>query len=144
MNLPKLLRIFIVAELLFLIAGIVSDWILQSTLPVELQAYINDSDAAPISNMEIGFLLLLVPVLILFIVSWVGLWRLLRWARLLYTIAWGMSLPLVVPVGPYIMTGLGYTFETTSTLFGGVILGLTYFSDLRHSFEGPRAISHAG
>jgi hypothetical protein len=141
--LPKLLRIFIIAELLFLIASIVSEWTLRSTLPVQLQNYINDSDALPISTMQIVFMLLLIPVVILFILSWVALWRLRRWARLLYTIAWVVSLPFVVPLGPYIMTGLGYTLETTSTLFGGLILGLIYFSDLREMFESKAAINGA-
>ena len=134
-EMEKTLRMLIVIEVVLTAAGVVSDMALEGLLPQELRAYLAKEDELPFTGMDAALLILLVPLLILIIAGWIQLWRLQPNGRFLYTVAWVCSFPLTVIAGPVVESGLTNAFYSGSTLIGGIIIGMTYFSELRTKFS---------
>ena len=129
----KTLKILIVIEIGLIIASIASEFALESFLPGELRNYLERADEH-VSFIKLTSAGLLLLVLVLFIVAWIQMWRLKRNGRILYAVAWGCSLPLMIPLGPYVQSGFTYALDVLSALVSGIILGIAYFSDLRLKF----------
>ena len=75
------------------------------------------------------------------IIGWIGLWKLWRPARMIYTLSWVFG-PAVV----YLALRIWNVQTPTEAFFGefvgvaaGMILGLTYFSDLAKHFTKMNA-----
>ena len=134
MNLVSLLRILIVVEVCLAVLSIALGLLGRSLLPVELQTFEQARAESELSLVEGLLIAICLPAIVLMIVSWVGLWRLRSWARTVYTLAWLLGLVAVVFAGPAIASWPGELVGELGTLNGGVILGVTYFSDLRHHF----------
>jgi hypothetical protein len=128
------LKILIVIEIILTAAAVVSEFVLRSYLPPELRNYL-DLFNEDLSTIEIIPVVLLLLVFVLLIVSWIQLWRLKRDGRTLFAAAWGCSLPLMIPLGPYVEPGLTYALDISSAIVAGMILGIAYFSDLRSRFN---------
>ena len=135
MQLEKVLRLSIIAEITLTASSIATQFLLVNLLPPELRVFDAQRSARHNSGLTIIPRILYILVLILSIVSWVKLWRLDRDGRALYTTAWACSIPIIIPLGPFIHSGLGYAIDTTSSVVGGFILGILYFSDLRSRFK---------
>jgi hypothetical protein len=139
MPLKTLLRLAIVAEVLFGMLGAVADIMLERHLPEPLREYLA-AESESWSSTDTAVLLIAVPVLIALIVAWIGLWRLWPPARPLYLYSWIASIVIVAFTGPAVSSAVGYMFGEGAILAAGFILGLIYFSDLRHAFEHPQSI----
>jgi hypothetical protein len=135
MNTKTILRCLIISEIALTLIGVATDIILEKTLPQEIQQYIMRTKEIDLTFMQVlggGIGLLM---LIGLVVGWIGLWKLWRPARLIYTLCCilGMSIYLLIePVVYY--TPLGAVFSDLSVLAAGMILGIIYFSDLATHF----------
>ncbi|MBA4150166.1 MAG: hypothetical protein H0X66_18820 [Verrucomicrobia bacterium] len=136
--LPKksILRYLIVAEISLITSSVVADLVLEHTLPTEIQHYISRSAETPITSLEAVGLGLGILLLLLMLIAWVGLWRLWKPARLLYTLCWLFGVPLFLLLDSAVYyTPLGAALSEYAILSAGMILGLLYFSDLSSNFS---------
>jgi hypothetical protein len=129
----KTFKILILIEIILIAASIASEFALRGTLPEELRTFLNrtEEDMPPVKTTFVGLLLL---VLVLFVVSWIMMWRLKSAGRTLYAVSWGLSLLFMIPLGPYVQPAFTYSLDQLSVLVSGVILGVAYFSELRFKF----------
>ena len=130
------LRTLIIVELVSALLGTYADIALQSTFPLELQAYLLTESQGPLGAGDVLKGVVFGALLVAVVVAWVGLWLLKRWARTLYTTLVVISLVVTLFLGPVVTSALGAALYSISSLAGGVILGLLWFSELRGSFEG--------
>ena len=94
-----------------------------------------DRVAGSVGHSDVLTGVVFVALVVALVVAWVGLWLLKRWARTLYTTLVVISLVVTLFLGPVVTSALGAALYSISTLAGGVILGLLWFSELRGSFE---------
>ena len=132
---PRLLRCLILAEVVCGLTSAVLDLALEDRLPAEIRQYIARADETAISTVQwMGYGLGIV-LLMGVIIGWIGLWRLWRPARRIYTASWLLGMPLYLllePVSYY--TPIGAMLSEYSVLAAGMILGITHFSDLSAHF----------
>ncbi len=135
MNMKKVLHLLIIAEIVFASLGIIIDLYLEKTLPQEIQEYIVRSEMAEITYSQFFAVIFGVLLIILLIVAWIGLWKLWRPARRLYTLCWLCGLPIYLFLEPVVYyTPLGAIFSEICTLSAGMIFGAIYFSELKMTF----------
>jgi len=134
MPLKTLLRLLIVAEILLGGLGAALDIALEPRLPEPLRSYLA-ADSESWSTTDNIMLCIGIPTLIATIVSWIGLWRLWPSARPIYLYSCVAGVLLVAFLGPSVSSAVGTMFSEGAMLVAGFILGLIYFSDLRHAFE---------
>jgi len=132
--LQRILRYFIVAEILLVALMLAAAFVEDRFLPPLLQQYQESISSDELSSTDILWLAIGIPALIVSIVAWVALWRGWRIGRRLYTIAWVAFLPTIAFTGPLVQTGPVSCLDTLLSAIGGVILGLLYFSDLRQLY----------
>jgi hypothetical protein len=135
-----ILRILIAVEVSLGVLGIAADFALETMLPAPIQDYIaksanSDLTLGQASGLGIGVLLI-----IGLIVGWVGLWKLWRPARTIYTICWLAGVPLYLLLDPVVYyTPAGAMLGEYSVLAAGAILSLVFFSDLSSHFNRTKA-----
>jgi len=137
MNKSRLLWMLVVVDVLLAFGSVGAEGLFGWTLPPELAAYRH-------SQFHMGpggaFHLLLIAVCALIaFASWIGLVSFWRHGRGLYVFSWALWILYVLVSGPRVRTSIGSAFGVMNAVVGGVILGLVYFSDLAHRFEGTPA-----
>ena len=131
MRLETVLRVLILAVILFPILGAMTDMLAPGLLPPELAAYSESQLESPMRALEWVYLGLAVPLL----VSAVGLWLLKPWSRWLYT-AVTVGAFLLAPFDPpWIGSSVSGMLSDLATTCDGAVLALIWFSDLRRRFE---------
>jgi len=140
MKTTTILRLLIAAEIVFGLLEVAADLTTVTFLPVEFQQYIENEvevDLSIMGGLGLGAaMLLLVGVF----VSWIGLWRLWRPARTIYTVCWIASVPIYLILDPVAWnTPLGAMFSELSILAAGAIISLLYFSDVAEHFNKKKA-----
>ena len=134
-SLHRLLRILIACEITFGIAWVVATLMLERSLPPALMGFVQEQR----KGLEWGLVDWLgTSCLILFIVGWIGLWRLWWRSRTIYTAAWCLGVLSCFFMGPRVSLGPPEAASTLSTGAGGLILGVIYLTDLRHRFGKPQ------
>ena len=140
MNQISILRCLVATEALLGLIGIVADSAGERLLPIEIQQYLARSINADLTSSQATGLGLGVLVVIGVIVGWIGLWRLWRPARLIYTVSWLGGVPLILLLDPVVYyTPIGAMFSEYSILAAGAILGVIFFSDLAEHFGKTKA-----
>ena len=134
-SLQRILRYLIVAEIVLVVLMVAAAFVEDRFLPPLLQQYQESISSDEFSSTDILWLAVGIPALIVSIVAWIALWRGWRIGRRLYTIGWIAFLPVIAFTGPLVQTGAVSFIDTVSSLVGGVILGLLYFSDLRQQYD---------
>ena len=143
MNNHKILKILIVLEILCGLTTIIIDLSLESYLPQEFQQYIARTKDAELTALQIFGSLIGVVVIVGQIVAWVGLWKLWKHARLLYTICVIIAVPLYLLLEPVVYyTTIGAIFSEIATLAEGIILGLLYFTNMKYYFSKEGATNN--
>jgi hypothetical protein len=135
MALITALRALIVVEFVSNLLAISADLALESTFPEPLQEFLLTREQGPLSAAT---LLVFGALFIALVVSWISLWLLKPWARMLYTAVVIIFLVFTLFLGPVVTSSPGEVLSTISTLASGVILGLVWFSELRTRFERPQ------
>jgi hypothetical protein len=133
--LQRVLRYCILAEIVLVALSIGAVFVENRFLPPLLRQYQESVFSAQLSAGDGLWLAIGVLAVIFSVVAWVALWRRWRSGRRLYTLAWVLFLPMMAFTGPVVHTGPGDCLETLLSVVGGIILGLLYFSDLRHLYD---------
>lgn len=128
-NLRSVLRALVLADAALIIASVTAELILEDTLPEPVRTYAANQD------LPTPLLLAGVVLLLLWVVSWVTLWRFSSPAPYLYAAVWAGSLVLGPLGGPHISTGVGESFSVMSSSVTGAILALAFLSPLREEFS---------
>jgi Flp pilus assembly pilin Flp len=123
----RTLRILVMTEIVLGIGGIICEIYTQQFLPNLLQAHLKQTQQADLTAIEWAVLAVGLGLIALLIVAWIALWRLSRHARLLYTFACAIALPLTIFLGPYVRSGIAEAIEQANVLTAGMILGILYF-----------------
>ena len=117
MKQERILVTLILAEVVLVILGIVSDF---------------GAAARPSGTILTA---LWVAVVVGTVLAWIGLLNLVRAGRPLYVGSWMGYLILVLFGGSVESPGVDYAMQLLMALVGGAIIGLVYFSDLRTRFR---------
>lgn len=140
MNAVRILRTLIVCELLMFIITLVVDSMTLHQLPKAIQEYNQQLDSAPLTTVQSFFAVVAILMLISIVISWVGLWRLWRPARSIYTI----TLIIGILSSPFfdqtIMSPVAGSLDEIASICTGLILGLLFFSDARHHFDKKKEV----
>ena len=126
----KALRVCIVLEWAAIVLSVVLAFSLERQLPDELRYWIESEDERPTSTVyDLMILLVLLPLLLVYIVSSVGLFFRRRWAGPLYVgSAVVMSLATVL-LGPIVEHAVAAAVDDFAMLLSGVVIGLILFTD---------------
>jgi hypothetical protein len=137
MNKTQLLRTLVVANVLLAFASVGGEAFFAWTLPPALADYTH-ARFSDFSVMSAGgglqFLLLATGTLCAF-GAWIGLLNYWRFSRRLLLISLAITLLHVLLAGPSVRTSVSVMFSLMSSVVGGAILGLVYFSELARRFE---------
>ena len=94
-----------------------------------------DLSTTGVVGLGIGMLLLAGMI-----VGWVGVWRLWRPARMIFTASWIAAVPIYLMLGPVVWyTPLGAIFNDYSTLAAGAIISLLFLTDVSNHFNTKKA-----
>lgn len=137
--LKTLLRVAILAEILLGVFSGLLDLALETRLPEPLRKYLA-AESESWSTTDSIALFVGIPIAIAAIVGWIGLWRVWRPARAIYLYSSLAALLLAAFTGPVVYSAVGGMLSDASVICWGLILGLIYFSDLRHAFERGETI----
>lgn len=130
-----ILRRLLLLEIALLIFVVILEFTQPGSLPPLLQQYLWNEQEAPLSITDGLFLGFGVPLVILYVVAWVALWKNWRSGRRLYTFGCVGAILLNLLAGPTIYSAFSSTLDTVAAIVTGAILGMLYFSDLRHRYE---------
>jgi hypothetical protein len=128
-------RLLIIAEAVTAISVFILDTVYEKKLPIKLQEYLSSYYNQPSSPLDFfgGYFGLL--LLILFVISWIGLFYFWNPARLIYVFGWAASIAILPFGGPYVGHQIPSIFDTIHTLIGGIIIGVIFFSPIRDMFQ---------
>jgi hypothetical protein len=135
----KSFRILVVAEILLMIATMVSDFLTGYQLPEELRPFhMGGGSNGPDAELNASEWVLAfggLSIVALAVVSLIGLLFLWRPARPLYTLTYIIAFPVLLMAGPSVSTAITDTIGELSSFLGGVIWALLYFSPIKQYFE---------
>ena len=135
MNLVRVLRLLITAEIAFVLIGVVAGVLLRDTLPALLQQYLALEADRAWSGLDFLKSVSYLVAFGLLIAGWIGLWKLKPWSRLVYTAAWILSVLVLPMVGPAVLHGVEYMLGDIATLAAGMTLALIWLSPLAVHFS---------
>jgi hypothetical protein len=130
----KTFRTLIALEVVLTVASLAASVALRRTLPAPLQAYLRAADDAPARLSEIvagGGVAIAMAAMV---ASWVGLWRFWRIAPPLFLASWIAVGALTLLAGPTVQTAAETAIYTAWAVVAGVLLSMSYFSELRGKF----------
>ena len=139
MNAVKTLRLLIACEALAIALTLGADALTQGALPASLQAYLAEVETIELTPGSTALSLLAIGAIVTLVVAWIGLWRLWRPARAIYTGAAVAAAGTALFTGPVVSSGVANTIGDVASITSGMILGLLYFSEVRQHFGGPSA-----
>ncbi|HMF39051.1 MAG TPA: hypothetical protein VKQ32_00085 [Polyangia bacterium] len=138
MNQVRLFRILIVSQMALMALSIAASVRLQRTLPAPLLAYVQARTHTPLAGSQTVTVvgdLLLAPLLI---VAWIALLRFWQIGPWLYLASLVVAFLVVLGAGPTVETAIETALDTAWSTIGGVILAMSFFSDLRGKFGTGR------
>lgn len=137
---PKHFRILITISILLTVLSIVSDFAFISTLPPELQRFVENQENVESTAEHMILVLLFVPVFIGLIVGYVGLYMFKNWARFVYTysMAGAYLYPFLI-LEPSVINAYAYGISSLATVLDGVLIAVLFFSEtIKSQFIAPR------
>jgi hypothetical protein len=138
-TLVRRFRALIALEAALTIASLIASVALRRTLPESLQAFLRADDAAPARALALPAAVGVAIVMAMMLTAWIGLWRFWRIAPPLFAAAWiGVGLVTLL-AGPTVQTAIETVVYTAWSVVAGVLLSMSFFSDLRGKFGGAGA-----
>jgi hypothetical protein len=134
MNRLRLFRVLIFAQMAIVALSMAASVRLERTLPDALQSYLRGRHDARVAGKEVVVALAAIVLLAAMVTAWVALlrsWRIGPWIYLATTIG---GVVLTVAAGPTVTTAIETALDTSSSVIGGVILAMAFFSDLAPRF----------
>jgi hypothetical protein len=127
-------RALIALEVGLTIASLIASVALHRTLPAPLQAYLRGEDDAPARASEIAAAVGVAIVMAMMLTAWIGLWRFWRIAPPLLLASWIGVGAATLLAGPTVQTAVETVIYTAWSVVAGLLLSMSYFSDLRGKF----------
>jgi hypothetical protein len=103
--------------------------------PPELKAYLGAQEHSPVTAWDMILFVAALIGLVLWVVATVGLFFFKRWAKALYPLVFAIGLVLILARGVHVETGWVKGFAYLDDVSGGMILALTYFSNVSRYFD---------
>lgn len=123
------LRVAVICEWGFLLLAILLDAILESSLPEQLQAYLEWERSQTFSLNE-WFLLIQTPLFLIgYATASIGLLLLKRWSKWLYLIVLIFGFAPTLISGPIVEHAFVDLVVEVQTLLSGLILGIVFFAE---------------
>ncbi|HEY8900619.1 MAG TPA: hypothetical protein VIM61_09425 [Chthoniobacterales bacterium] len=138
MSLATILRISLIASMILAVVGSLIDMAFPSLLSPFLQEHLKKQMEAEFSSKDIIFAILAIPLCILLLASYIGLFFWKNWARYLYLVLGVIAYFLSPFLGDQVYSGVAFTLYDLSTAIFGFILALLFFSPLVTRFT-PKA-----
>jgi hypothetical protein len=134
MNQLRVFRVLVWTQIATVVLSTAASFRLERTLPAALQAYLHEQENAPLGALEMATVFSAVLLLAALVVAWIALLRFWRIAPWLYLATTVVGLVLVLATGPSVTTAIETLFDAASSIMGGAILAMAFFSDLRAKF----------
>jgi hypothetical protein len=135
----KRFRALIALEVGLTLASLLASVALHRMLPASLQAYLRADDDAPARLSQIVAAVGVAIVMAAMVTSWVGLWKFWKIAPPLLLASWiGVGLVTLL-AGPTVQTAAETAIYTAWAVVGGMLLSMSFFSELRGKFGGGGA-----
>ncbi|MBW4490758.1 MAG: hypothetical protein KME12_23540 [Trichocoleus desertorum ATA4-8-CV12] len=131
----KNFRRLLVLSWLLVIPVVIVSFATETSLPPELQNYLERVESAPLANGEIVLATVNTTFIVFALVLAAGLFRFRRWAKTLLPMYYVLGLLLLPFNGPYVESGWATVLIHSGVTLDGVILALVFFSPLKESFE---------
>jgi hypothetical protein len=132
-------RALIALEVALTVTSLIASVTLRRTLPAPLQAYLRADDEAPARAFALAGAVGVALVMAMMVTAWIGLWRFWKIAPPLFAAAWiGVGLVTLL-AGPTVQTAIETVVYTAWSVVAGVLLSMSFFSDLRGKFGGAGA-----
>lgn len=126
--------------LLTTVLGFVASSLGEYLLPTALRAYQREQLESDMTASEWVLLAVSVPVLVAAVIALIGLFRFWPLARPLVVTLTAAGIILGPFAGPVVEPGLAATFDSCSTVLGGMMLALLYFSPVANWFVKPNSV----
>jgi hypothetical protein len=138
MSLTAIFRLALIASLVISIVGSAVDFVFPSLLPAPLQEYLKANWNAELEKglnpWDLVILIIGIPFLLLTIASYIGLFLWKNWARQLCLILAIIGCLMMPFLGAQVYSALAFTLYSISSIIGGLILGMLYFSPIAEKF----------
>ena len=142
MSQRSLFRVVLIGGIIAAIISLIASLLLEYTLPIELQNYIDNSVSTDFTIIELTIsVVALIIILALLIVSAVGLWFFLAWARTLYIIMMIISLPVNLFFGPVVMNEWEALFMDIATILEGALIVIMFTGSVGEEFRKRLKVS---
>jgi len=127
-------RALIAVEVALTIVSLFASVSLRRTLPAPLQAYLRADDDAPARALAIAAAVGVALVMAMMVAAWIGLWRFWKVAPPLLLASWIGVGAVTLLAGPTVQTAAETVVYTAWAVVAGVLLSMSYFSELRGKF----------
>ena len=127
-------RALIAVEVGLTLASLIASVALRRTLPAPLQAYLQADDDAPARALAIAAAVGVALVMALMVTAWIGLWRFWKVAPPLLLASWIGVGAVTLLAGPTVQTAAETVIYTAWSVVAGVLLSMSFFSELRGKF----------
>lgn len=124
MDTTKIIKLFVILQILLVVTGFIIWFPMQSHLPPSLQEYLSHDMEAEIDIVD----LLAFSILSIYMISVVGLLLTKMWARNLYAFSMLLNYASISLMGPTVEHAFFTTLSHLSSLTDGAILVLLYFT----------------
>ena len=132
---PTFFRCLVVCSLLLILAAAVVDWVFPSLISESLTTAIeNEPVPSFLENHPFISLAFLLPWLVAFLASTIGLLFFRRWARAVAFYSTLAGFGLYPFFGPELSSALASALTDASSMLWGAILALAYYSPLNERF----------
>jgi len=142
MNKAHLLWTLVAADVLLAFATIGAEMFFGWTFPPALAEYTQQRFSQLPGPGNAVQLVLLAACVVCALIAWIGLVNFWRSARRLYLVSCAIWLLLILISGPSVENSVAAMIRVMNALVGGAIIGLVYFSELSHRFDGG-SVEHA-
>jgi hypothetical protein len=147
MRSSTVLRLCLVLEWVFFLAGLGLSFAMERFLPEPLRAWLDAEAEGNPTVGEMAFLFLCILLLIPAITATVGLFFLQRWAAWLYLITAILFMLLELLAGPIVEHPLPTAIGEVANIMCGMVIALAFFSDAlkkqRAESPIPRVVTEA-
>lgn len=137
MDTTKIIKLFVILQILLGVIGFVIWFPVQSHLPLSLQEYLNHDMESEIDIVD----LLTFPALPMYMISVVGLLLTRMWARNLYAFSILLNYASISLMGPTVEHAFSTTLAHLGSLTDGAILALLYFTSSAFNKKNQQELS---
>ena len=128
MDTTKYIRILAAIEFFLLLLYLATINYMESCLPKQLQDYLIIVAERDITTFEVGWLITIAPVFIVYLVSMIGLVFTKVWAKKFYIYSNVGLIILTLFAGPFVLHSLSYILDSIIYVICGITIGLLIFT----------------